>query len=76
MTLKKIPFSRVLGLALIALSIYMYVADKSYDTSFDTYSRGGKEHHEFTFSFGIVLAIGLVCFFFREFMKYVYKREY
>ena len=76
MNFKNIPVSRMVGVSLVILSIYMFQGDVSYDTSFDTYSRGGKEHHEFTFDHWVVLLVGLVFFFFKEFMKYVYRREY
>lgn len=68
--------SRSIGALLLVLSGYMFANDVEYATNFDTYKGGGVEHHEFTFTYLSVLIIGLVIFFFREFMKYVYRREY
>lgn len=76
MRLKLPTLSRVVGLALIVLSIFMYLKNWTYTTKFDTFSHGARAHHEFTFDYLKVLVIGLVIFLFKEFMKYVYHREY
>jgi hypothetical protein len=76
MRLKLPPLSRVAGLGLIVLAIIMFLKNQTYTTKFDTFSQGGREHHEFTFDYLKVLVIGLVIFLFKEFMRYVYHREY
>ena len=64
--------TRIIGLALLIFGIYMFLNDKEYSTSFDSYDGGGMQNHkEVTINYLKVIFVGLVVFFYREIRKYL-----
>lgn len=63
--------TRLIGLALLILGIYMFVNDKEYSTSFDSYNGGMQDHKEVTINYIKVVFVGLIVFFYREIRKYL-----
>ena len=50
----------------------MFLNDKEYSTSFDSYDGGGMQNHkEVTINYLKVIFVGLVVFFYREIRKYL-----
>lgn len=64
-------FSRILGVALLLSSVYMFIQEKEFKSSFETFNGTIQAHKEVTLDYLKVGLVGLIAFFYKEIRRYL-----